>query len=105
MIANLEAEQKAKDAARAAEVNKARKMAAALQTQKFTIKKPVGEEDKIFGTVTSAEVVDAIYQQTSQTLDKKIIDVPAINHLGEFEVTIKLHPEVTARATVVVAKE
>ena len=106
VLAEMEAARKAAQAAKEKEVATARKMQTALQTiGKFVIKRKVGEEDKIFGSVTSQDFADAVYQQTSQTIDKKNIAVPTINTLGEFDVAVKLHAEVTARVKVVVMKE
>ncbi|MEM1238612.1 MAG: 50S ribosomal protein L9 [Cyanobacteria bacterium P01_H01_bin.26] len=62
----------------------------------FTIKKEVGADDAIFGTVTSDEVADVIKTMTGKDIDRRDIDVPPINKLGEYTVQIKLHSEVTA---------
>lgn len=81
-------------------------MANALATiGKFVIKRKVGEENRIFGSVTTQDVADAVYQQTAQQLDKRMMAVPSnINALGEYEVSVKLHPDVTGRFKVVVAR-
>lgn len=55
---------------------------------KFQIKKKVGEDDKIFGSVTAVEIVEAIQQQTGRVLDKKEFNVPEISRLGTYEVTV-----------------
>jgi large subunit ribosomal protein L9 len=48
-------------------------MAVALATiGKFIVKKKVGKDEMIFGSVTTQEIVDAIAQQTGRTLDKKV---------------------------------
>ncbi|NEQ52203.1 MAG: 50S ribosomal protein L9 [Leptolyngbya sp. SIO3F4] len=69
----------------------------------FTIKKEVGENDAIFGTVTAEEVAEVIKTNTSKEIDKRDIDVPPINKLGEYTVLIKLHSEVTAELRLRVA--
>jgi large subunit ribosomal protein L9 len=69
----------------------------------FTIEKPVGENDAIFGTVTAAEVAEVIQQMTGKEIDRRDIEVPDINKLGEYQVTLKLHAEVTATANLRVA--
>lgn len=75
----------------------AESMKTALETiGMFVIEKPVGEEDAIFGTVTSGDVADAIKEATQKEVDRRDITVPDINKLGEYKVTIKLHAEVTA---------
>lgn len=62
----------------------------------FTIQKPVGENDAIFGTVTSSDVADVIKSLSGKEVDRRDITVPDINKLGEYQAQIKLHAEVTA---------
>ncbi|MEM6351968.1 MAG: 50S ribosomal protein L9 [Cyanobacteria bacterium P01_D01_bin.14] len=69
----------------------------------FTIEKPVGEEDAIFGTVTAAEVAEVIEKMTGKEVDRRDIAVPDINKLGEYKVDVKLHSEVTATLNLRVA--
>ncbi|NEP62965.1 MAG: 50S ribosomal protein L9 [Symploca sp. SIO2G7] len=69
----------------------------------FTIKKEVGENDAIFGTVTADEVAELIKTNTGKDIDKRDIDVPPINKLGEYTVLVKLHSEVTAELRLRVA--
>jgi len=84
----------------------AESMKTALETiGMFVIKKPVGEEDAIFGTVTSGDVADAIQEATQREVDRRDISVPDINKLGEYKVTIKLHADVTATINVRVAAD
>lgn len=69
----------------------------ALQTVgRFTIQKQVGENEAIFGTVTSSEVAEAIQAATGQEVDRRGITLPDISKLGFYNAEIKLHPEVTA---------
>jgi large subunit ribosomal protein L9 len=62
----------------------------------FSIQKPVGENDAIFGTVTAIDVANVIQSMTGKEVDRRNIDLPDINKLGEYQAEIKLHPEVTA---------
>ncbi|MGB5595680.1 MAG: 50S ribosomal protein L9 [Crocosphaera sp.] len=76
----------------------------ALETiKRFTIRKTVGEEEAIFGTVTSQEVADAIQAATNQEVDRRGITLPEISKTGFYEATVKLHPEVTATIEIQVA--
>ena len=65
----------------------------------------VGEQDKIFGTVKTSEIVEYVQKQTGRTLDVGDIDMPDISRLGTYEGTVKLHPEVTGIFTVKVVKQ
>jgi large subunit ribosomal protein L9 len=71
----------------------------------FTIQKPVGENNAIFGTVTSSEVADVIQSLAGKEVDRRDITVPDINKLGEYQAEIKLHPEVTATVNLRVIAE
>ncbi len=56
-------------------------------------------------SVTTAEVVEAIAQQTGRTLNKKDVELPEIKSIGSFDASIKLHPEVVGTFKIVVQKE
>ena len=71
----------------------------------FTVKKAVGEDEAIFGTVTAAEVAEAIKENAGKEVDRREITLPDINKLGEYKVDIKLHSEVTATINLRVAPD
>lgn len=76
----------------------------ALQTiNNFVIRKQVGEQDAIFGTVTTQDVVDVIKKSAGLDIERQDITVPEIKKTGKYTVSIKLHAEVTAEITVEVA--
>ena len=84
----------------------AESMKTALETiGMFVIKKPVGEDDAIFGTVTSADIAEAIQEATQKEVDRRDISVPDINKLGEYQATIKLHAEVVSTINIRVAAD
>ncbi|MGD2125724.1 MAG: 50S ribosomal protein L9 [Desulfobacteraceae bacterium] len=70
-----------------------------------TISQKAGEEDKLYGSVTSMDIAAQLEKQGVSIDRRKIsLDKP-IKTLGEFEVPLKLHPEVTASIKVVVLPE
>jgi large subunit ribosomal protein L9 len=70
-----------------------------------TIAQKAGEQDQLFGSVTSKDVADALAAQNF-TIDRRKIQLEEpIKQLGEFKVPVKLHKDVTAEITVVVVKE
>ena len=88
------------------QVAAAQAIATALSTiGKFVVKKTVGEDDKIFGSVTAKDCADAIEKQTGKALDTKGFDVPDISTVGVYDVSVKLHPKVTGSFKVDVQKE
>jgi large subunit ribosomal protein L9 len=60
------------------------------------IAKQVGENEAIFGTVTTQDVADAIKAVASLEIDRRGITIPDISQLGTYKAEIKLHSEVTA---------
>jgi large subunit ribosomal protein L9 len=71
----------------------------------FSIQKPVGENDAIFGTVTAIDVANVIQAMTNKEVDRRNIELPDINKLGDYQAEIKLHPEVTATVNLRVVPE
>ena len=70
-----------------------------------TISQKAGENDQLFGSVTSKDVADALAAKNF-TIDRRKIQLDEpIKQLGEFKVPVRLHKDVTAEITVVVAKE
>lgn len=63
---------------------------------KLTIRKQVGEENAIFGTVTTQEIADIIKEQAGIEVDRRGIEVPDIGTTGNYQAEVKLHPEVSA---------
>ena len=70
-----------------------------------TISQKAGENDQLFGSVTSKDVADALAAKNF-TIDRRKIQLDdPIKQLGEYKVPVRLHKNVTAEVTVVVAKE
>jgi len=70
-----------------------------------TILQKAGENDQLFGSVTSKDVAEALAAKNYTIDRRKIVLEDPIRQLGEFKVQVKLHHEVAAEITVVVAKE
>ncbi len=72
---------------------------------RFTVAKQEGENEAIFGTVTNAEVAEALQAQTGYEIDRRNITLPEIHKLGHYKVEVKLYQDVVATITLdVVAK-
>jgi large subunit ribosomal protein L9 len=59
------------------------------------ISKKVGENEAIFGTVTTAEIAAAIQIAANVAVDKRDITIPDVAKLGTYLAEIELHPEIT----------
>ena len=77
-------------------------MVAASQV-KIPIK--TGEGGKIFGSVASKEIAQAVLEQTGLDIDKKKLQLPSpLKTLGTHMVPVRLHPKVTVELKVVVTE-
>ena len=80
-------------------------LAAELEKTSITIPVQVGEEDKIFGSVTSQNISDLLKEQDFDIDRRKIqLDEP-LRALGVYDVPIRLHADVEAKIKVWVVKE
>jgi large subunit ribosomal protein L9 len=69
----------------------------------FTVK--VGEEDKLFGSVTASDIQRKL-EEMGIHVEKRKIDLPEpIRELGEFNIGVKIHPEVRPEVRVTVVRE
>jgi len=79
----------------------------AKQLEELTIRiaKPVGDSDRLYGSVTTKEVVE-ILQEKGFSIDRKKLELPGtIKQTGEFELLVKLGGGVNARFKLVVEKQ
>ncbi|MFC1838673.1 50S ribosomal protein L9 [Thermodesulfobacteriota bacterium] len=76
-----------------------------IKEKVVTITHKAGEEDKLYGSVTSMDIAEEM-EKLGISIDRRkiILDKP-IKSLGEYEVSVKLHPEVSGTLKVVVAPE
>jgi len=104
-IRALDEEKKTFSKKREQELSAAETLAAELEKVSVTIPVQVGEEDKIFGTVTTQMISDAL-KEKGHELDKRKIEIDEpIKALGIYGVSIKLHPNVNAKIKVWVVRE
>ncbi|HTV59918.1 MAG TPA: 50S ribosomal protein L9 [Verrucomicrobiae bacterium] len=89
----------------ATEKGDAEKLAELLATVAVTITRKAGENDQLFGSVTAADISEALGAQ-GYTVDKRKIQLTEpIKIVGEHPVAVKLHREVQATVAVTVKKE
>ena len=76
-----------------------------ITSLRYIAPRKVGENDVLYGSVTSGDIADFLKNKGVEIDKRKVqLDDP-IKKLGEHEVQIKLHPEVSARLRVLVTKE
>ncbi len=101
----LEEEKKVVEKRNQQELKAAETLASELEKISVTIPVQVGEEDKIFGSVTTQMIADAL-KEKGHDIDKRKIEMEEqIKTLGIYNVNIKLHPSVSAKIKVWVVRE
>ena len=101
----LEEEKKSVEKKNLQELKAAEILASELETVSVTIPVQVGEEDKIFGTVTTQMIADALKEKGHEVDKRKIEIEEPIKSLGIYGVSVKLHPSVNAKIKVWVVRE
>jgi large subunit ribosomal protein L9 len=98
--------QKAIATAKAAKMKaSAQAVAKRLAETPITLSRKVGEQDKLYGSVTAMDVAEALAARGLQ-IDRRAIDLAEpIKTTGDFEVPVKLHSEVVGKAKVKVEAE
>lgn len=76
-----------------------------IEALAVTLIKPAGEEDKLFGSVTSTEIAAALSLEGIDVDKKKIVIDEPIKRLGDYTVSIKLFHEVVASLKIEVLRE
>lgn len=84
----------------------AQDLAKELEVAKVVLTAKSGEGGKLYGTITTKEIAQAITKQTQHEVDKRKIDLPEpIKALGTHQFTVKLHPKVSVTMKVNVTEE
>ena len=87
------------------EIDEAKKAAAEIDQIAVALFMQAGENEKLFGSVTSQQIADALAEKGVTVDKKKIMVSSTIKQLGEYQVEIKVHPEVSANLKVTVEKK
>ena len=81
----------------------AQELAKKLEASSITLKVKTGEGGKLFGSISTKEIAEAINEQLGIEIDKKKVQLTSpLKTIGESTVPIKLHTKVTAQMKVVV---
>lgn len=87
------------------QLDAAKALAAELESKIVVVKIKAGEGGKAFGAVSGKEIVTALKEQHNIEVDKKKLQLPeSLKNFGSYEVSVKLHPQVTGKVTVKVTE-
>lgn len=103
-LLRLEHAKKTVEKKKAAQKRAAEELQQKIGSLSLSIKKQAGEENKIFGSVTTHDVQEVLKAQSVSVEKKYIQIVEPIRELGEHTVSIRLHNEVTAQVRILVER-
>ena len=101
----IEAEERQRERKAGAQLESARDLAGRLEAVSLTFTMKAGEGDKLFGSVTAADLADRLHAE-GITVDKKAVELhEPIKALGVYKVPVRLHHDVKPEVRVWVVKE
>lgn len=106
LVRQAQERQKAQERQAAREAADARALARKMAALSLTFKAKAGEQDKLYGSITSGDIASELEKQLGQAVDRrKILLQEPIRQLGAHQVEIKLAADVTGKVTVIVERE
>lgn len=104
-MAEFEAMKAELEAKEAATLAAAQALEAKMTGAACTIKANAGDEGKLFGSITTADIVAALAEQGFEVAKRDVNMSEAIRHTGEYEVSVSLHSDISVAVQVVVEAE
>jgi large subunit ribosomal protein L9 len=104
-VARLEHEKNVIAQRKQKELKGAEKLANKIRSLSCVLKRKVGEQDKLFGSVTSIDLATFLQESKVEIDRKHILLEEPIRELGTHKVTIQVHPEVSTELKVKIQKE
>jgi large subunit ribosomal protein L9 len=88
------------------ELTEAQELAQALDGLTVTFQARAGEADRLYGSITKANIAEALEGQVGQEVDRRKIDLEEpLKELGTHAVTVRLAAEAEAKVTVIIERE
>lgn len=103
-LSELKSREEAKAHHKKEEIDAANATAAKLDGKTVTVKAKAGSNGRLFGSVTSKEIAEAIKESLNIAIDRKKMSVADIKNFGEYTAEIKLYTGITAKITVKVTE-
>src|SRR5688572_7913602 len=101
-VRNVEAQQASQARRQTRLADEHKELADRIGKTPITVKAKTGEQGRLYGSVTSADIAEALTKALGSDIDKRSIDLEdPIRHLGEHQVKVHVAPQVTATLTVV----
>lgn len=86
-------------------LNEAKALREKIEQVQLVIKSTVGDNGKLFGSITTKEIAEKLSKEIGVDIDKKKVDMESIKAVGNFEGKVKLHSKVQAAVHVIVTEK
>ena len=86
-------------------ISAAKEMASKLEAAEFSVKVKVGENNKVFGSFTNSNIAKILEESGFAVNKRDILLSDSLKELGNYDINIRLHPEVTAKIKLSVISE
>ena len=104
-VAQATSMRRARDLRDAADRESAQTIASVPVAKTITITSKAGAEGKLYGSVTTGDIAQAIHEQANISIDRRKLHVDPIKTLGTYSVSVKLHSDVQFPVTLEVVKK
>ncbi len=101
----LEAQRSSEQYKKATALKEAKELAAKIGATKVELTAKMGANGKLFGSLSAQSIADALAAAGVSVDKKKIVLDSPIKQTGEYKITVKLHPEVSAKVTLSVVAD
>jgi len=106
VLKELEAKQAAEKKRQAKIDEEMQGLSKKISSSSVVVRSKVGEGGKLYGSITAADVAEALEKQLGQVVDKRKIEIEEpIRHVGEYKIPIKLSKNVSATVNLIVQSE
>jgi len=106
VVAQAESMRRSREVKESRDRDSAQAIAAQLGSKALEVKARAGEGGKLFGSITAADIAEAIHAQTGIEVDRRKVDLAEpIRELGDADITVKLHTDVSVAVVVHVVAE
>jgi large subunit ribosomal protein L9 len=99
-LRRIESLRKKREATLVTQLEDAKSAVAKLVKQSYTITAAAGEDGKLYGSVTAADISEALKKEGIEVDRRKIVMEHPIHELGVYDVDVKLHPEVVTKVKI-----
>lgn len=86
-----------------AEIEEAQMLAESIKGIEVKIITKSGDNGRLFGSITTKDIAEALNKQHNVSVDKKKLSVDTIKQLGTYDVEVKIYPEISTKIKLIIS--